>query len=314
VIVVISHPADLHATQVLDRLRAWGHEARLFDVADLPGQATLTIDYADPVAPRARLDHRRDGRLELSDASAVWWRRPQIVQLDSITEAPVRGFVYGEWHEALNGAYQLMQCPWMNPPLSNELASRKAYQLRVASEIGLRVPATLMTSDAQAANAFIERYGVERTIYKIFSATQEIWRETRLVRAGDLQHLGDLELAPVIFQELIPAVVDVRVTIVGDSLFAMSIDSRGTSYEVDFRVSLAEARTSAATLPDDVAAELHELLRRLGIVYGAIDLRVTPEGEYVFLEVNPAGEFLFVEAATGLPITDAVAGWLAAPS
>jgi glutathione synthase/RimK-type ligase-like ATP-grasp enzyme len=314
VIVVISHPGDLHATQVLERLRTWGREVRLFDVADLPGQATLTIDYADPVAPRVRLDHRRDGPLELSDATAVWWRRPQIVQLDSISDAPVRGFVYGEWHEALNGAYHLMRCPWMNPPLSNELASRKPHQLRVASEIGLRIPDTLMTSDAAAAAEFVERHGADATIYKIFSATQEIWRETRVVRADDLEHLSDLAVAPVIFQELIPAVADVRVTIVGDSLFAIAIDSRGTSYEVDFRVSLAEARINATVLPDDVAAHLHELLRRLDIVYGAIDLRVTPEGEYVFLEVNPAGEFLFVEAATGLPITETVAGWLASPA
>jgi glutathione synthase/RimK-type ligase-like ATP-grasp enzyme len=313
VIVVISHPADLHATRVIERLRSWGRDVRLFDVADLPAQATLTIDYADPVAPRVRFDHRRDGPLELSDATAVWWRRPQIVQLDAIREAPVRGFVYGEWHEALNGAYQLMRGPWMNPPLSNERASRKAHQLRVASDLGLRVPDTLMTSDAQAANAFIDRHGLDGTIYKIFSATQEIWRETRRVHVDDLQHLDDLAMAPVIFQELIPAVADVRVTIVGDSLFAMAIDSRRTSYDVDFRVSLAEARTGATVLPDDVAAHLRELLRRLDIVYGAIDLRLTPAGEYVFLEVNPAGEFLFVEAATGLPITDAVAGWLASP-
>ena len=49
-----------------------------------------------------------------------------------------------------------------------------------------------------------------------------------------------------------------------------------------------------------------------GLVYGAIDMRLTAEGEYVFLEVNPAGQWLFIEERTGQPITAAVADCLAA--
>ena len=54
-------------------------------------------------------------------------------------------------------------------------------------------------------------------------------------------------------------------------------------------------------------------MKRLGLVYGAIDLRRTPAGDYVFLEVNTAGEFLFVEERTGQPIAAAVADWLTKP-
>lgn len=108
-------------------------------------------------------------------------------------------------------------------------------------------------------------------------------------------------------------VVDLRTTIVGDDLFTMAIDSRGTPYEVDFRVSLAQARTTATELPPDVATKLRTMVDALGLVYGAIDLRLTPQGEYVFLEINPAGEFLFSEFGSGHPITEAVARWLADP-
>jgi glutathione synthase/RimK-type ligase-like ATP-grasp enzyme len=51
-------------------------------------------------------------------------------------------------------------------------------------------------------------------------------------------------------------------------------------------------------------------MQSLGIVYGAVDLRRTPEGRYVFLEVNPAGEWRFVEERTGQPITEAMAALL----
>jgi glutathione synthase/RimK-type ligase-like ATP-grasp enzyme len=49
----------------------------------------------------------------------------------------------------------------------------------------------------------------------------------------------------------------------------------------------------------------------MGLVYGAIDLRLTPDGEYVFLEINPAGQFLYIEGATGLPIAAEMARTLA---
>ncbi|MEO5711621.1 MAG: hypothetical protein ABIQ59_17570 [Nocardioidaceae bacterium] len=86
-------------------------------------------------------------------------------------------------------------------------------------------------------------------VYKIFSATYQVWRETPRLTVEDLPMLDSLRLAPVIFQELVPAVADLRVTIVGHEVFAMSIDSSRTSHDVDFRVGQAQASTSAVRLP-----------------------------------------------------------------
>jgi hypothetical protein len=51
-------------------------------------------------------------------------------------------------------------------------------------------------------------------------------------------------------------------------------------------------------------------MARLGLIFGAVDFRVTPEGEHVFFEVNPAGEYLFVVDRTTLPIPQAIAAAL----
>jgi glutathione synthase/RimK-type ligase-like ATP-grasp enzyme len=64
-------------------------------------------------------------------------------------------------------------------------------------------------------------------------------------------------------------------------------------------------------LPADTVSKLLDLVRRLGLQYGAVDFRVTPEGEHVFLEINPAGQFLFIENAIGMKIADTLAGHLA---
>jgi glutathione synthase/RimK-type ligase-like ATP-grasp enzyme len=312
VILVISHPGDDHARRVCALLAAGGHEAHLLDVADLPAAATLTIDYADPARPGLEL--RRDGTdaLDLRRASGVWWRRPRAVDLSGLSDSNARLFAASEWHEAVNGLWLLLaDARWMNVPSRDELASRKARQLAVAADIGLTVPRTLMTSDPERARAFIETVGVGRTIYKTFAATPLVWRETRIVRETELAELEAVRVAPVIFQEYVEADADLRVTIVGERVFTIAIHAAATTYPADFRMSLGEARTEATELPDDVEGRLRELMARLGLAYGAIDLRRTPAGEHVFLEINPAGEFLFVEERTGQPIGQAVADWLA---
>ncbi len=54
-------------------------------------------------------------------------------------------------------------------------------------------------------------------------------------------------------------------------------------------------------------------MKIFGLVYGAFDFIVTPDGRYVFLEVNPSGQYMWIECATGLEITAALADALMAP-
>ena len=289
-----------------------GHETTLLDVSDLPQRATITMDYVEPKRPKAVL--RRDccELIDLSAARRVWWRRPQSADPSEVTDPEVHHFTLNEWHEATNGLWQVLDAKWMNPPALDEVAGRKALQLREAARAGLKVPRTLITSDPDNARAFVRAQGVGTTVFKTFSATHAVWRETRLVRADEFDALDAVRIAPVIFQEYIPAEADLRITHVGGKFFPAAIYAQDTDYPVDFRMSLGQARTEPCELPDQVTERLRTLIDRLGLVYGAIDMRRKPDGDYVFLEVNTAGEFLFVEERTGQPISQAIADWLAA--
>jgi glutathione synthase/RimK-type ligase-like ATP-grasp enzyme len=107
----------------------------------------------------------------------------------------------------------------------------------------------------------------------------------------------------------VAADADVRVTVVGDRLFPTAIRATPGGYDVDYRMDLAGATFTPTDLPQETERRLRALMARLGLVYGAIDLRRTPDGD-VFLEVNPAGEWRFIEERTGQPITDAMADLL----
>ena len=160
------------------------------------------------------------------------------------------------------------------------------------------------------ATRFAGQQGSAGTIYKSFSATEQASRETRLLRAGEHELLGNVRFAPVIFQEYIPATVDLRITIVGEKVFAAEIHSQQTDYVYDFRMAMDRADIRPHELPDTLEKELLTLMDAFGLVYGAVDMRLTPDGQYVFLEVNPAGQWLFIEARTQQPITQALCDYM----
>ena len=64
-------------------------------------------------------------------------------------------------------------------------------------------------------------------------------------------------------------------------------------------------------LDPTVEAALRRMLAQYGLHYGAIDMIVTPDGEYVFLELNPNGQWLWIELITGAPMAEAMTDLLA---
>ncbi len=92
---------------------------------------------------------------------------------------------------------------------------------------------------------------------------------------------------------------ELRVTIIGDELFAAEIDSQSReSTSVDWRNwsdGGIDIPYRKATLPADIAERCMMLVRSYHLNFSAIDLILTPDGRYVFLENNPNGQFMWVE-------------------
>lgn len=311
-VLIISSERDEHATAVAANLSDLGVEHHLLDLARFPEQIGLVLRYANGASPVAQLRGVGGADIDLARVRAIWYRRPQPFGIPSSLSRPShRTFAYNESHEAIAGLWQMLDVFWMNHPTRDEVAARKVYQLGVARASGLEIPPTLISNDPAEVRRFLGEHGSKGTIYKAFSATQQEWRETRLVRDEELAVLDQVRHAPVIFQEYVPARFDLRVTIVEDHIFAAAIHSQDTEYQVDFRIDMNRAKVEPHELPTEVARGLADFMRRLGLVYGAIDMRLTPNGRYVFLEVNPAGQWLFIEGRTGQPITATVARTLA---
>ena len=309
-ILVISYPDEDHTVEVIKRLEGAGRDVTLLDLADFPARSPVVLSWLAADRP-SYVVHGPTGPIELRDTRVCWWRRVRPFTIDDALAVPsLRAFAESETSQAVGGMLDALHCAWVNPRRADEAAHQKPYQWQVARDVGLSVPRTLVTSEPEAARRFISEVGLGRTVFKAFLASLEAWRETRLIEQADLDRLDLVRYAPVIFQEYVEG-VDLRVTIVGDRMFAAEIDARATSYPVDMRMVISEAEVKPTTLPDHVQGALLALQSRLGLKYGAIDMRRTAEGDCVFLEVNPAGQWLFVERLTGLPISQAVADYLA---
>ncbi|MCO5279552.1 MAG: hypothetical protein M9931_00690 [Chitinophagales bacterium] len=69
-------------------------------------------------------------------------------------------------------------------------------------------------------------------------------------------------------------------------------------------------RTVPYYLPKEIQDKIFCLLQKINLNFGVIDLILTEEGEYYFLEVNPVGQFGFVSKHGNYYIEKEIANYL----
>lgn len=307
IVLIVSAPEDIHATTVAKHLAALGARPELVDLRRFPTEMSVSLAYGSSTDIVLQL--AGGANINARDITSVWWRRPQRPEISpQIAELPHRQFAHNEVMLTLNGLWQTLECQWVNPIKADAAAGHKPYQLKIAPQVGLEIPDTLITNDPVKAAEFIESHR-GKVVYKALAGLPDAWRETRLLRDEERSLLSAVQYAPVIFQELIEG-NDLRITIIGEEIFAAEMDTSKSRYPYDIRMDMT-VPARQVTLDAGTAEALLRLMKKLGIVYGAIDMRRRPDGSYVFFEINPAGQFLYIEELTGAPISKALASRLA---
>ena len=262
-------------------------------------------------------------RLELDRVKSVWIRHPSIPELPQFLAGENRRFALNEYEGFLWSLYTNIDAFWVNSPSALRLLEHnKVRQLSDAAGVGLRVPATIVTNSSTELMRFCERLGGAIAVKAIrpFAAT-ELSGSTKLIYTNKVgreylrAHKASIRLAPVFAQEYIEKDVELRVTVVGEKVFSCAIHSQDSARTKDDwrRYDFKRVRHHSHTLDTGVAEKLLRLMKLWGLVYGAFDLIITPEGDHVFLEVNPSGQWTWIEAFTGMPISQALAELLICP-
>ena len=302
------------ADLLIAEMRRRGAPCVRFNLDRYPGEPALTYRLD---AARDSIGIESDGRrLDFADVGSIWCRTMQPSGFPADLNAADRKFAQIEAERALSGLLSLPDIVWVNHPHRHILANAKPAQLALARRLGLAIPATIISNDPDEVRAFIAD-APGPVIYKCFSQGLDLPPDqaqyTGVVGAAEQTRLDLIRATPGVFQHYVEKAFELRVTIVGEHVFAGRIHSQAEAASaIDWRRRPFDMDKEPYDLPDDVAAKLKAFMRAFGLVYGAFDLIVTPEGRYVFLEINPAGQYMWVETTTHMPITAALADALCA--
>ncbi|WNG38233.1 MvdC family ATP-grasp ribosomal peptide maturase [Archangium violaceum] len=322
-VLLLTHAGDYYTVdRIAEEVLRRGARALRLNAETFPTELELTsaLDSdGDEVTLRTA-----DGEVRGEQVRAVWLRRLLPPRLDAALEPSWREGCLRESQAALQGFLDGLEaagCRFVNPFRADRAAQDKLHQLRRARALGLEVPRTLVTNDAARVRAFFEHvhgHMVAKMLTPLSQSMQggQPFVYTSAIGPEDLEELEGLHHSPMVFQERLEKARELRVAVVGGQCFVGAIDaSRSVAGQVDWRRSRPdECPWEPGELPAEVATRLVRLVAALGLVYGAADFIVTPEGRHVFLEVNPAGEWGMLEHDLDLPIAAAFAEVLTAES
>ncbi|MFF9570670.1 ATP-grasp ribosomal peptide maturase [Streptomyces sp. NPDC014685] len=310
-VLVIAANDDWPTDRVVTELTGRGVEVFRMDTCDFPQCVGVTA--------RIGREHGWAGELAtaqrtvgLPRVGAVYYRAPGAFRFPAGMTGPEERFAASQARAGLGGVLSALECRWVNHPTFMARAEYKPVQLEAARASGLRIPPTLITNRPQAVRDFAAAIpgplickpvsspvliedGRLKTVY------------TRLLTKEDLADLRGVESTAHLFQAWVDKSHEVRLTVVGERMFAAEVHAGSAAAHVDWRSDYGSLTYSTTDVPEDIAAGMRLLMDRLHLSYGAADFIVDRSGRWWFLEVNPCGQWDWIQGATGLPITAAIA-------
>ncbi|WP_146193566.1 hypothetical protein [Sphingosinicella humi] len=120
---------------------------------------------------------------------------------------------------------------------------------------------------------------------------------TRDVTLADLQSDAALSACPMIYQEKVEKLFELRITFFGDELVCGRLESQGhQASKTDFRtIDPANLAVREVPLEPAIRSSLQLFRKRAGLLHGSFDLAVDKDGNHIFFEINEQGQFLWLE-------------------
>jgi len=309
-VLVISQRFDPHADVVVAALERRGAAAVRVNTDDLHGYAVRWDSETGGIVIRGAAGLCVD----MHDVRSCYFRPSATPSTHPDLEVPgAAAFSAQEADAFVQGLYALPGVRWISPPHLVERAAAKVGQLAVAKQVGLTVPRTVVTNDPAEARAFaasidgdivVKALGatsVEAGAYRFAVAAQ------RLSSTELMEHADAVRLAPTVLQEHIAKDSEVRVTVIGEDVFAVELTSLGDDAPVDWtRVDPSRLAYAPVSLSHALEERIRAFLAWYQLPFGALDFLRLGDGNLAFMENNPNGAWYWLELATGLPLAESM--------
>lgn len=305
--LVLTNKRDLTSDFIILELKRRGLPYLRLNTEDIP----VAVFQCFPGTESTWRFDLPDASFELTQVTAAYFRRPGMPEPMPQVRDAEQNYCTQEWHATLQSLYWAIGERWLNPPHVIALTENKIYQLTLANSLGFMIPDTLVSNDPLAIKKFADRGQiVGKPLRNALVAGGNLERVvfTTRVSIDEETDADSIRACPMILQREIRKKFDVRVTVVGDQVFAATIDSQSDpATEVDWRrMSKAGLVHAVYQLPEAMADRCIALTRKLGLRFGAIDFVLDQDDQLWFLEINPNGQWGWIETRTGHPIAAAI--------
>ena len=298
-VAVVGEPTGWHVGRLLAALTARGHQGTVVRWTDLVAEVRSEV--------RSGQSPRGAGN---GTTSVERFLPPAIDAADLVV---VRGMPGGGLEEVvfrmdLLGRLAARGTPVVNSPRGLEIAIDKYLSLARMAAAGLPVPRTMVAQSPDAIRAAWHALGRDCVAKPIFGSRgrgiARITDEASLVTLIDAATAAPPAGSVAYLQEFLPHDGwDVRILLVGKDAFAM----RRFAVDGEWRTNVSlGGRPEAFSPPADWVELARAAARAVETEIAGVDLLPARDGRVVVLEVNAVPGWQGLEAATGIPVADAI--------
>ena len=131
------------------------------------------------------------------------------------------------------------------------------------------------------------------------------------IRKNEIESLPDFfDLS--LFQEKLDKLFEIRTIYLNGNIYSQAIFSQSReAAALDYRLGYDSGmRMCNYTLPEQIEMQVNQLMKEMNLNFGSLDIVLTKDKRYVFLEVNPNGQYEAVSLSTNSNVDYEVAKFL----
>ena len=308
-ILVISNKDDLTTDFIIHKLSSAQIPFYRLNTEDLFSTVNINFDFGNNKFKI--IDTALQKNIDIqNDVKSIYLRRPILPNLEQFNISKnEKSFIEKEIYYVLEGLYSVLRNKfWISNPNRIRQAENKILQLQIAKELGFNVPHTLLTNIKKDTLNFIDsNSAVIKPIKSGLVAENKESLDLIYTRKINKEMvLANSSQFPLYIQEEIKNKTDIRVTVVGDKVFAAEIDYHNSDI-IDWRaVENNQIKYKTTILPNKVSELCVQLLKRLKLEFGAIDLAKNQNNSYYFFEINPNGQWAWLDKELDINIAQEI--------
>lgn len=291
-VLILGNDSDNDAAYLKGKLENAGASVDYWDAQLFPRQLQLTWQ------PHTKIGYVKlpNGKIiYLGDVHSVFWRTLPFVNVPLLLDLYQYRMAVADSASVLRSLIRSCGAHWVNSWEAYQFHQEKPLQLSAVKELGVTIPKTLISNNPEHIQAFAAT--IPRLIFKpVYQGAYTKLLEVSHLEQERLNQV--LRLSPVTLQEYVPG-TNIRCYVIGQQVYAAEIRS---SY-IDFRED-TQARLIPAILPEAVHLACLKIAQALFLEWTAIDWRLSPQGEFIFLTADPSPMFTHFEQVTGFPLTE----------